>query len=78
MQEDVNPNTPESEYDQTPLSWAAEGRCEGVEKLLIAREDLNPNSPSRSSQIALILAGEYRHDRVVERVQARQSGLSGN
>jgi len=42
---DLNPNTPDTEYGQTPLLRAAERGHKGVVKLLLEREDLRPNTP---------------------------------
>jgi len=40
----VNPNSP-SKHGRTPLSWASGRGHEGTVKLLLRREDVNPNIP---------------------------------
>ena len=47
--EEVNPDKPDF-CDQTPLSYAAEGRYEGVAKLLLEREEINPDKPDDEGQ----------------------------
>ena len=42
---DVDPDASDTEYAQTPLSWAAENGYEGVVKLLLGRGDVNPDIP---------------------------------
>jgi len=46
--EDVNPDIPDTECGQTPLSWAAENGHEGIVKLLLGREDVNPTPLTQS------------------------------
>jgi len=41
--EDTNSNAADTLYNQTPLYWAEDGRHEGIVKLLLKREDLNPD-----------------------------------
>ena len=39
--EDINPDWADTEYDWTPLSWAAEKGHEGIVRMLLQREDGN-------------------------------------
>ena len=39
-QEDINPDTPDILFDQTPLLWAAVNHHGGMVKLLLGREDV--------------------------------------
>jgi len=40
----INPDTPDTLYDRTPLSWAVGGGHEGVVRMLLERNDINPNA----------------------------------
>ena len=40
----INPDRPDS-CGRTPLSWAAQNRCDGVVKLLLEQEDISPDRP---------------------------------
>ena len=42
--DDVNPNTADTIYGQTPLSWAAEYGYAEVVKMLLEGKDVNPNA----------------------------------
>ena len=68
---DINPDTPDTKYGQTPLLWAAEQGHEGIVRLLLGRNDVDPNSSCKSGRTPLTLATENGHDRVVELLQAR-------
>jgi len=70
-QKDVNPDTPNTKYGQTALSWAAYNGHEGIVKLLLEREDFNPNSSDKFGQTPLTLAAKNRHDPVVKLLHAR-------
>ena len=70
---DVNPDIPDLEYGQTPLSWAAGNRCEGVVKLLLGRKDANPNSSDKSGRTPPMLAAGSGHYRVAQLLGARHS-----
>ena len=56
--EDVNPDTPDTEHGRTPLSWAAENGYKGIVRLLLEREDVDPNSSSKSGQTPLRVAAQ--------------------
>jgi len=45
--EDVNPIHEDTEYDRTPLSWAAEYENEGVVRILLERNDVAHDGVSR-------------------------------
>ena len=40
---DINLKKSDIQYDETPLSWAAESGCKGVVAKLLERSDINPN-----------------------------------
>jgi len=63
---DINPNTADTEFSQTPLGWAALRGNEGVVKLLLERDDANPNiANARDGRTPLSWAAEGGHERVV-------------
>ena len=70
---DVNPDTLDTYFGQTPLSRAANNGREGIVKLLLERKDVNPHSSDEYGRTPLALAAENRHDRVVELLRARHS-----
>jgi ankyrin repeat protein len=62
---DVNLNYLRDPCGATPLSWAAEFGYEAVVKLLLARDDVNPNQIS-NGRTPLMFAAERGHDVVVK------------
>lgn len=64
--EDVNPDLADTKYGRTPLSWAAENGQEGVVRILLQREDVNPDQVSRFGRTPLSFARSNGHDGVVE------------
>ncbi|RPA92087.1 ankyrin [Choiromyces venosus 120613-1] len=71
--EDINPNTPDTKYGQTPLCWAARNGHEAVVKTLLAREDVNPNTPdTECGQTPLCWAARNRHEAVIKTLLARE------
>ncbi|RPA92093.1 ankyrin, partial [Choiromyces venosus 120613-1] len=57
----------------TPLCWAAENGHEAVVKTLLAREDVNPNTPDTEyGQTPLCWAAENGHEAVVKTLLARE------
>ena len=68
-QEDVNPDTPDTVSDQTPLSWAAMDRHEGIVKLLLGGK-MSTNSSSKSGRTPLTFAVASRRFRIVELLYA--------
>jgi len=41
-QTNVNPDTPNTKYSQTPLYWAAANSHQGVVRMLLEQSDINP------------------------------------
>ena len=71
--EDVNPDTPDTEYGRTPLSWAAEKGHEEVVKLLLERKDVNPNTPdTKYGQTPLSWAAVNGHEGAVNLLLERE------
>ena len=66
-QEDINPNTVDTEYGQTPLLWAARGGHKAIVKLLLEREDIDPNTgDTRFGRAPLAWAAYEGHEDVVQ------------
>jgi len=51
---------------RTPLIWAAWNGHEGVVKMLLARDGINPDTPDKLGQTPLCHAAENRHGGVVK------------
>jgi len=67
----VNPNRPDK-GGQTPLSWAARNRHDGVVKLLLERGDVKPNRPDRGGRTPLWWAASIGHDGAVKLLLDRE------
>jgi len=75
--EGVNPDHEDTEYDRTPLLWAAKNGREGVVKMLLDREGVNPNQTDRRyGQTPLSWAAVYWHERVVKMLLGRKDILT--
>ena len=55
----------------SPLAWAAKNGHEEVVKILLDREDIDPNKPNEESQTPLFLAACNGHERVVRLLLGR-------
>ena len=64
--DDVDPDSKDTKYGQTPLSWAAENGHEAVVKLLLARDGVDPESKDNSGRTPLSWAAEKGHEAVVK------------
>jgi len=63
----VNPDTPDTGYGRTPLSWAARNGHEGIVKLLLEQKDVNPNTlDTEDSLTPLSLAAGNGHEGIVK------------
>ncbi|KAL3254416.1 hypothetical protein ABHI18_008950 [Aspergillus niger] len=62
----ANLNSKDSDYDQTPLSWAAERGHVAVVKLLLAAEEVDIDSRNSIGRSPLSLAAQNGHDEVVK------------
>lgn len=49
----VDPNREDTVYCPAPLSWASYKGCEGVARLLLGREDVNPDRPDNFDRTPL-------------------------
>jgi len=68
----VNPNS-SSKYGRTPLFWAVENGHEGIVKLLLGRNDVNPDIPDTGyGRTPLSLAAERGHDGIVKLLLERK------
>jgi len=66
---DVEADSKDNYYGQTPLSWAAGSGHEAVVKLLVERGDVEANSKDDSGQTPLSYAAEDGHEAVVKLLQ---------
>ena len=58
---------------RTPLSWAAEKGHEGIVKLLLGREGVNPDTPdTKYGQTPLLLATSNGHEAIVKLLLGRE------
>lgn len=64
--EHINLNTADTKYGRTPLWWAAKDGHEGIVRLLLDREDVNPEIPALDGTTALRLAASGGHVGVVQ------------
>ena len=55
----------------TLLAWAAKGGHEGVVKILLERDDVNPNIPDRYGETPLVIAARKGHEGVVKMLLER-------
>ena len=55
----------------TPLAWAARNGHEEVVKLLLGRDDIDPNKPDEEGQTPLMLAALNGHEEVVRLLLGR-------
>ena len=68
----VNPNS-SSKFGRTPLWWAVENGHEGIVKLLLAREDVNPDTPdTKYGQTQLLLAARQSYEGIVKLLLGRK------
>jgi len=70
--EDVYPNHADTKYGQTPLSWAAAIGHEGVVKMLLEREDVNPDAGTIYGRSPLSWAAKSGHEGVVKMLLERE------
>ncbi|RPA90420.1 ankyrin, partial [Choiromyces venosus 120613-1] len=61
-----------TQYDRTPLSWAAGSGYECVVKLLLSLKNANPDEPDGSGRTPLLWAVERGHDGVVKLILERE------
>jgi len=68
----VNPDS-SSSSGRTPLSWAAWSGHEGIVKLLLGREDVNPNTPdTKYGQTPLLSAAGKGYEGIVKLLLGRE------
>jgi len=69
----VNPDTPDTHYGRTPLSWAAGNGHEGIVKLLLGRKDVNPETPDTEyGQTPFSWAARNGHEGIVRLLLGRK------
>jgi Ankyrin repeats (3 copies) len=61
----VDPDSKDASYGQTPLSWAAENGHQAVVKLLLAKDGVDPDSKDSYGHTPLSWAAENDHKAVV-------------
>jgi ankyrin repeat protein len=64
--EGVDPDSRDSKYGQTPLSWAAENGHEAVVKLMLAKDGVDTNLKDNDGRTPLSWAASNGHDAVVK------------
>jgi ankyrin repeat protein len=64
--EKIYPDSKDSKYGRTSLSWAAENGHETVVQLLLASNDVDPGSKNQAGQTPLILAAKKGREAVVQ------------
>jgi ankyrin repeat protein len=62
----VGPDTKDTSYGRTPLSWAAGNGHEAVVKLLLAHDQVGPDTKDNDGQIPLTWAAGNGHEAVVK------------
>jgi ankyrin repeat protein len=62
----VNPDSKDTKYGGTLLSWASEKGHEAVVKLLLAMEGVDPNSKDNNSRTPLSWAAANGHNAVLK------------
>ena len=67
----ANPNTANTVFGQTLLSWAAEHGHEGIVKILLERNDVNADQADHCSQTPISLAANNGHRGVVRMLLER-------
>jgi len=73
QREDIDPNTTDTKYGQTPVERAAQQGREGVLKLLLEREDIDLNTPGAKTHLTpLGWAAWAGNARVVELLLQRE------
>ncbi|KAG0641812.1 hypothetical protein HOY80DRAFT_953157, partial [Tuber brumale] len=64
--DDINPNTTDTKYARTPLSWAVEEGHEGAVQLLPERDEINPDIPDLTGKTPLESAPSSRRTSAAE------------
>lgn len=60
-------------YNQTPLSYAAQEGCEGAVKILLTREEVNPNKADYCGRTLPSYATRYEHESAVVLLRSRKA-----
>ena len=61
----VEPDSKDTYYGRTPLSWAAENGHEEIVKLLLASDGVDPDSKDKHGKTPLLWAAAKGHKNVV-------------
>ena len=67
----AHPDRPDN-YGRTPLSWAAEGECEGAVKLLLEQKDVNPDRTDNNGRTPLWLAARNGREGILKLLLKRE------